>query len=368
MASFDEQSKAHIKASSWSTTQNPKMQELDKQKQVVDDEKDLVVKPNYNINTNGKRVYVDDNFVFPPGYRFCPHDEELIIHYLKKKVMNELLPHDKIKEVNLYKHSPQELSENYSMLGEREWYFFTPRNRKYPNGDRPNRAAGTGYWKATGADKPIKHNNVKVGFRKALVFYEGKPPKGDKTNWIMHEFRVNESRRLKSHASDMRLDDWVLCRIYKKVDKSFKASRKDEHVEVDATRSCSSVGKVKNCDYEGIMDSCGELARQHFELPHQYDITLDDPNFMPDYFSHYGARSSNYGMYFQPSFSPGNMYVWDHKGYQENNYLPVHFDFNNFCQDPCENIGEIESHIVLNNDVNNGVLDVVDENSSIDKE
>ncbi|CAN4119850.1 unnamed protein product [Withania somnifera] len=348
---FDEQSKAHIKASSWNTTQNPKMQELDKQ----------------------KRSYVDDNFVFPPGYRFCPHDEELIIHYLKKKVMNEPLPHEKIKEVNLYKHSPQELSENHSMLGEKEWYFFTPRDRKYPNGDRPNRAAGTGYWKATGADKPIKHNNVKVGFRKALVFYEGKPPKGDKTNWIMHEFRVNESRRLKTHASDMRLDDWVLCRIYKKVDKSFKGVRKEGYEQEEqeyASRSCSSAGKLENCDYEGSMDSCGELARQHFELPHLYDITLDDPNFIMDYtkytpdytrysaeyVSHYGARSSNYGMHLPPSFSPGHLLL-DHKGYQENNYLPMHCDFN-FYQDPYECIGAIESQSVLNN----GALD---ENSLI---
>ncbi|MCD7465657.1 hypothetical protein HAX54_001690 [Datura stramonium] len=315
---LDEESKAHLKA---------KQKEVEK---VDEDEngKGLVVaKPNNNISiTKGKSVVVylddnfvfppgyrfcphDDNFVFPPGYRFCPHDEELIVHYLKKKVSNEPLPHDKIKEVNLYKHTPQELSENYSMLGEKEWYFFTPRDRKYPNGDRPNRAAGTGYWKATGADKPITHNNVKVGFRKALVFYEGKPPKGAKTNWIMHEFRVNESRRLKTHASDMRLDDWILCRIYKKVEKCVPS---EEYEKEDPN-------KVENCDYEDTIDSCGALARQHFELP-QCNVTLDDPNdimgctkYSSECLSH-GALSS-YGMHFQPLFSHENVF-WDHRGYQ----------------------------------------------------
>ncbi|KAK9065103.1 hypothetical protein SSX86_016486 [Deinandra increscens subsp. villosa] len=73
--------------------------------------------------------------------------------------------------------------------GEKEWYFFSPRDRKYPNGSRPNRAAGTGYSKATGADKPIGKPKP-VGIKKALVFYAGKAPRGVKTNWIMHEYRL----------------------------------------------------------------------------------------------------------------------------------------------------------------------------------
>jgi len=76
-------------------------------------------------------------------------------------------------------------------FGEQEWYFFSPRDRKYPNGVRPNRAATSGYWKATGTDKPIlTSDGHKVGVKKALVFYGGKPPKGVKTNWIMHEYRL----------------------------------------------------------------------------------------------------------------------------------------------------------------------------------
>ena len=81
------------------------------------------------------------------------------------------------------------------MFGEKEWYFFSPRDRKYPNGSRPNRVAGSGYWKATGTDKVITTNGRRVGIKKALVFYVGKAPKGNKTNWIMHEYRLSDPQR-----------------------------------------------------------------------------------------------------------------------------------------------------------------------------
>jgi hypothetical protein len=88
-----------------------------------------------------------------------------------------------------------------AVFGEGEWYFFSPRDRKYPNGMRPNRAAGSGFWKATGTDKPITHSaasssaerTAMIGVKKALVFYRGRPPKGMKTSWIMHEYRLAEA-------------------------------------------------------------------------------------------------------------------------------------------------------------------------------
>nr|GMD73714.1 NAC transcription factor 29-like [Ipomoea batatas] len=147
--------------------------------------------------------------------RFCPSDEELIHSYLWKKVQNQPLPPNKIHEVNLYKFSPWELSDMFETIGEKYWYFFT--NRKYKNGQRSNRAAGSGFWKATGADKSIMNKQkVLVGSRKALVFYEGKPPKGVKTSWIMYEYRVEGTLSPRPRGDD----DWVLCRIYNKTDKS----------------------------------------------------------------------------------------------------------------------------------------------------
>lgn len=95
-----------------------------------------------------------------------------------------------------------------ALFGEKEWYFFSPRDRKYPNGSRPNRVAGSGYWKATGTDKFITTGGRKVGVKKALVFYVGKAPKGTKTNWIMHEYRLFEPTR-KSGSSKVRLYIYV---------------------------------------------------------------------------------------------------------------------------------------------------------------
>ncbi|KAI3675408.1 hypothetical protein L1987_84998 [Smallanthus sonchifolius] len=161
----------------------------------------------------------------PPGFRFHPTDEELVVHYLKKRVAGTPLPVAIIAEIDLYKFDPWELPAK-ATFGEQEWYFFSPRDRKYPNGARPNRAANSGYWKATGTDKPVMTLGAtqKVGVKKALVFYGGKPPKGVKTNWIMHEYRLTDGKTVsKPHGSDptkqkgsLRLDDWVLCRIYKK--------------------------------------------------------------------------------------------------------------------------------------------------------
>ncbi|GKU98530.1 hypothetical protein SLEP1_g11523 [Rubroshorea leprosula] len=161
----------------------------------------------------------------PPGFRFHPTDEELVIHYLKRKVASAPLPVTIITEVDLYKFDPWELPSK-ATFGEQEWYFFSPRDRKYPNGARPNRAATSGYWKATGTDKPIltANGNQKVGVKKALVFYGGKPPKGIKTSWIMHEYRLTDSSSPSkpppvaegNKKGSLRLDDWVLCRIYKK--------------------------------------------------------------------------------------------------------------------------------------------------------
>nr|QGZ00533.1 ATAF2-like NAC domain-containing protein [Beta vulgaris] len=170
---------------------------------------------------------MSEELVLPPGFRFHPTDEELVVHYLCRKCASQRISVPIIAEIDLYKFNPWQLP-GMALYGEKEWYFFSPRDRKYPNGSRPNRAAGTGYWKATGADKPIEKPKT-LGIKKALVFYAGKAPKGVKTNWIMHEYRLANVDRSAGKRTNLRLDDWVLCRIYNKkgvIEKGFSNDQK----------------------------------------------------------------------------------------------------------------------------------------------
>ncbi|PKU62619.1 NAC domain-containing protein 37 [Dendrobium catenatum] len=146
----------------------------------------------------------------PPGFRFHPSDEELVGHYLYKKVANKKASQGTMVEVDLHIREPWDLPE-MAKLSPNEWYFFSFRDRKYATGSRTNRATKSGYWKATGKDRTIYNpkKHVMIGMRKTLVFYLGRAPNGIKTNWVMHEFRLET-------PNSQPKEDWVLCRVFHK--------------------------------------------------------------------------------------------------------------------------------------------------------
>ncbi|XVF78580.1 hypothetical protein PTKIN_Ptkin14bG0145800 [Pterospermum kingtungense] len=152
----------------------------------------------------------------PPGFRFHPTDEELITYYLLKKVLDSSFTGRAIAEVDLNKCEPWELPEKAKM-GEKEWYFFSLRDRKYPTGLRTNRATEAGYWKATGKDREIYSSKTcaLVGMKKTLVFYRGRAPKGEKSNWVMHEYRL-EGKFAYHYISRSSKDEWVISRVFQK--------------------------------------------------------------------------------------------------------------------------------------------------------
>ncbi|KAB2043635.1 hypothetical protein ES319_D01G030700v1 [Gossypium barbadense] len=148
----------------------------------------------------------------PPGFRFHPKDEELVCDYLMKKVASA----DTLQlmiEVDLNKCEPWDIPETAG-VGGKEWYFYSKRDRKYATGLRTNRATCSGYWKATGKDRAIHSKGMVVGMRKTLVFYNGRAPKGTKSDWVMHEFRLDGPLSPPNLATLK--EDWVLCRVFHK--------------------------------------------------------------------------------------------------------------------------------------------------------
>ncbi|XP_074559474.1 NAC domain-containing protein 17-like isoform X2 [Curcuma longa] len=142
---------------------------------------------------------------WPPGFRFHPTDEELVLYYLKRKVCGRRIRLPMIGDVDVYKWEPWELpAKSLLKSGDKQWYFFSPRDRKYPNGSRANRATNFGYWKTTGKDRTISQNAKATGNKKTLVYYHGRAPKGERTDWVMHEYTLDEQ------------DYYALYKVFKK--------------------------------------------------------------------------------------------------------------------------------------------------------
>ncbi|KAL8096435.1 NAC domain-containing protein 17-like isoform X2 [Apium graveolens] len=152
--------------------------------------------------------------LFPPGFRFHPTDEELVLYYLKRKICRRRLKPDIIAETDVYKWDPDDLPELSKLkTGDRQWFFLSPRDRRYPNGGRSNRATMHGYWKATGKDRTISSNSRSVGLKKTLVYYKGRAPSGVRTDWVMHEYTLDEEELKRCPSAQ---DYYVLYKVYKK--------------------------------------------------------------------------------------------------------------------------------------------------------
>ncbi|MCL7048820.1 hypothetical protein MKW94_010600 [Papaver nudicaule] len=218
-----------------------------------------------NNNTHNNKNDAEEEILLP-GFRFHPTDEELVGFYLRRKVEKKPLSIEIIKQIDVYKYDPWDLP--MSPVGDKELYFFCLRERKYKNSVRPNRVTGSGFWKATGIDKPIyssvaasseashtnNNNNNKhcVGLKKSLVYYRGSAGKGTKTDWMMHEFRLPpsvvatvgmpsaklnptihhlNSKKISSTTSmhDQEAEIWTLCRIFKRTVTSYSINHKNKY-------------------------------------------------------------------------------------------------------------------------------------------
>ncbi|XP_057985455.1 protein SOMBRERO-like [Hevea brasiliensis] len=212
----------------------------------------------------------------PPGFRFHPTDEELLYYYLKKKVSYEAIDLDVIREVDLNKLEPWDLKSKCRIgsVPQNEWYLFSHKDKKYPTGTRTNRATTAGFWKATGRDKAIHLSNSKrIGMRKTLVFYTGRAPHGQKTDWIMHEYRQDDDN------SDVQEDGWVVCRVFKKKNPSRDFLPEVAHEHFSHMKASSSSASM-------------EHKQNHMQAP--YDYSFDGSMYLPQLFSPESAVAPPY--------------------------------------------------------------------------
>ncbi|GER55502.1 NAC domain-containing protein [Striga asiatica] len=156
----------------------------------------------------------DNNLNLPPGFRFYPSDEELVVHFLQRKA--SLLPchPDVIPDLDLYPYDPWDLDGKAMVEGDK-WYFYSRRTQ--------SRITASGYWQVIGIEEPIYSSNTgqKIGMKKYSSFFYGEPSEGVRTSWIMQEYRLSDSgssTRSSSRRRSSKTDSgrWVICRVYEK--------------------------------------------------------------------------------------------------------------------------------------------------------
>uniref|UniRef100_A0A0E0ES46 NAC domain-containing protein n=1 Tax=Oryza meridionalis TaxID=40149 RepID=A0A0E0ES46_9ORYZ len=170
--------------------------------------------------------------LLPPGFRFRPTDGELVAHYLARKAADAGFTSAAIRDADLYRAEPWDLlppprcdaAAAEEEEEERCGYFFCTRSFRWPSGTRTNRATAAGYWKSTGKDKAVLHGGgCPVGVKKTLVFYRGRAPRGEKTSWVMHEYRLLHGGAAATASSSptptttlagVARSEWVICRVF----------------------------------------------------------------------------------------------------------------------------------------------------------
>ncbi|KAK8663540.1 hypothetical protein V6N13_083356 [Hibiscus sabdariffa] len=143
------------------------------------------------------------------------------------KSRGQPLPCDKhIHEREIYGNENKEPWNIFRETTSKPFYVFT-KLRKKGKGRRIDRIAGLGTWKGQRTDPVMDSEKNHVGNRKLFVFEDkGRSNSNNdrKGHWIMHEFSL---------INDDQLDNWVLCRIYNKNNKSRPMELDEDDFEDD---------------------------------------------------------------------------------------------------------------------------------------
>ncbi|KAL6123960.1 hypothetical protein ACLB2K_076476 [Fragaria x ananassa] len=205
----------------------------------------------------------------PVGFRFHPTEEELIDHYLKKKIKGHDF-NDVIPEIDICSCEPWDLP-GFSLIrsDDKEWFYFSRPDYK-TKGNSRNRATERGFWKITGVDREIKalRSKALIGKKRTLTFYTGKVRNGQKTGWVIHEYYIPEN--LLPNA--VRQRDFVLCRLKKKDESTDNEACGQGDICQTSTNNLS--------EFQNLEDNFGRPS-----IPEDLQITLQENNWPEESFA-----------------------------------------------------------------------------------
>ncbi|CAI9777417.1 unnamed protein product [Fraxinus pennsylvanica] len=145
----------------------------------------------------------------PQGFRFDPTDNE-VLFYLRKNILDQPFPANVIPTADVYGTNPDELPFcDFKDGNGSYWFFFTTKL----SGDL---ITEDGYWSPIIDERIIDGTKV-VGFKRHLVFHQGKISSGTQTHWNIHEFGVNPSTFSAAELSDgirKKISNLVVCKIF----------------------------------------------------------------------------------------------------------------------------------------------------------
>ncbi|PSR99707.1 NAC domain-containing protein [Actinidia chinensis var. chinensis] len=121
--------------------------------------------------------------------------DEAIIMSLEGMEKGSPVPENVSVDVNPYQCKPSYLPDGI-------WYLIHPDH---------NKKSEHGFWRARGEATEIFMNSVIKGWRTTLDFYEGRAPHGQRTNWVMQEYRITQ-KGLCSYRNPK--ESSLLCRVF----------------------------------------------------------------------------------------------------------------------------------------------------------
>ncbi|KAL6652439.1 hypothetical protein ACP70R_011364 [Stipagrostis hirtigluma subsp. patula] len=154
-----------------------------------------------------------------PGFRFLPTDLEIVLHYLKHKVLDLELPeHNAVREgLDVYATNAEDITLDIRN-GDKEHlgFFFVRKDHAYTNGCWY--ATPGGYWKVRrGGPAAIRHGGRVIAFRTSLDYVRGRAPRGRRTPWSMFVYALNarghhDLRNLEQPS----MNSFVVCKVRKR--------------------------------------------------------------------------------------------------------------------------------------------------------